>query len=445
MTNGTDNAAAANPLDPAGSVLEKRVLYLFLFTQLFSNLLSRMVDVNLNVVPVAFLLFALIFALKKSGWTAVEVVCIATATVFAVYVFDPRSRFSYNAMSIRDSVIPVLCLFVGVRVAAHGGRMVRFLNWMFLLFVGYGIAQELAFYSGSLGSILPWDAAWLQKMEEGGIWNIYQGPILRFFGVMNTFSEYQNYVAIVSTFLWFNAGMIKGVGRLVLLLNVLLAILFLGLSMERSPIALFLIVLGIWHVRHLGKKSARLLVCVVAGIAVVAAMLLSGLGELEIDPRLSVAYKRLENVLTLNLAKDEAVQERLEKEWRTAADLASEHYLGIGPGRVTQSAKDYERYVAPHNNFLMIFLAYGVVGLLLFGLLLVLILYQTTGLRSSLTYYSFGVTVGYCLLAIFNVPLTLKSGILYFVIAGYLCGVASDRGTDGVAAADGAGEGEAAA
>jgi O-antigen ligase len=145
-----------------------------------------------------------------------------------------------------------------------------------------------------------------------------------------------------------------------------------------------------------------------------------GAGRLRHNYLIGNAFERLDNAVTLNFSKDEAIMERETVQWPEATSLASRNYFGIGPGRVTPSASQAVNYVAPHNNYMFYYLGYGFPGLALFLLMLVLILIQLSRMCHSRKYFGYGMVASYCAMAVFNLPFLGKIGMWFFLVAGFL-------------------------
>jgi O-antigen ligase len=407
-------------------MVEKAFTLLFLFFLLFSNLLSRISGLSLNFAPYAAAGVLLIFTCFRIGWNALAIVTAAACAFFLIFVFDPRAQVVYNLLALKDFVLPVACLLLGMRLLDGTPRGLDMLNWLYLPFIGYGVLQEQIFLSGDFATALPWDDAWVKKMIEDHIWNIYQGPILRFFGAMNAYNEYQIFVAVICVFLWQRAGVIRN--RILLVLNMGLSLFFLGVSLERAPIVMMIVVLAVWRGGLLLRSAPKTAFAILASVLLLLGVVAAGMTELEISPKFQVAYQRLENVLTMRFGEDEALQSRQDTEWREAIDEAREHPMGIGPARVAPSASEYDLYIGPHNNYLLLFMAYGILGVAVVGVLLVMIIRQCLMLEISSLYFSMGLTISYLLMAIFNIPFHGKTGVLYFLITGIL--IAGGRGDD---------------
>lgn len=412
--------------------LEALALYAFLFLFLFANLGARITGVNLSVLFYLTLPPLLLLAARVVQPDPLIVANLVTVGLFTIYVLDPRSSLVANAWSIRDFVVPMLGFPIGYLLRHHERWLINYLNLVYLPFVAYGIVQAILFYAGRLDAVLPWDARWVEELSAVGVHNTFQGDVLRFFGTMNSFVEYQVSIAILLAFLWFSRGLIRR--RSLFVVNFLLGLTFLALALERSPVAMLGIVVGVWKTGAIAEDALRLLQhasltrrqlqgILAAGLTVpVFAVGLYAIVELVVvdTNRISAAYERLMNMVTLNFGDDPAVRERIDYNWPDSLELASSNLLGVGPGLVTPSASLQPGAVGPHNNFLAYYLAYGVIGLAAVAVFFTALFVRLWTREGQARYFGGGLFLSYSTMAIFNIPFAGKMGILFFLIAGFL-------------------------
>lgn len=396
---------------------EKNVIYLFLFFLFFSNLLARVSGASVNIV---FYLICGVLFLTSVRSVRLDIVTITNLFLiflFTVYVFDARFSFSANVLSIKDFVIPLLCYFIGYRMSLYRREVVNLINVLFLPFVLYGLLQAGAFFTGRLDSVLPWDSAWILQLKSEGVTNLYQETLLRFFGVMNAFFEYQAYIVIIISFLWANVALIKNKG--ILFSNFIFSFIFIILALERTPILMFIILLPFTVYNYLSIK--RSLYGILLFIMVLGAISFHiFIAEDKNNDIFSDAYHRLTNVFLLDFDADDSTAERKDILWKTSSELALTHVSGIGPGRVSPAAQHYEDAVQPHNNYLVYWLAYGFWGLVFMLLFLLLLFVKFILLDHNIKYFGIGLLICFCMLAMFNLPFAGKVGILFFLISGFI-------------------------
>jgi O-Antigen ligase len=398
-------------------------LSIFFLLLMFSNMMSRILGVNINGALYLAFLISFLFSLMSLRVNAVSIATFIMALFMLVYVADTRYYFGANLMTLKDFILPLFCFFIGVLLARYREIMITHLNGLLTINAGYGILQELSFYSGTLQSWLPWDAAHIDALLSKGQMSIFQGQLLRFFGTMNSYVEYQVTLVFFMALVLFNADVLRK--RRLLYVNVFLVFLFLILAVERSPIMMALVLLAFWKWKSLLRNALRP-VKVIALLILIAVLPLFGeVLSLE-TTRFSIAFERLKSVVTLSILQDEAVQERVNVQWAEAFNMSVHNYTGIGPGRVAPSSQELPGYIGPHNNFLVMHLAYGYVGFLLFLIYLSIILLQLSRLPGNQRYFGYGLVASYSLMGMFNLPFTGKMGIMFFLIVGFLMRMSTD-------------------
>jgi O-antigen ligase len=238
------------------------------------------------------------------------------------------------------------------------------------------------------------------------------------FGAMNAFVECQIYIVVISLFLLLKKDIIEN--KKLLTLNILGSILFLVLALERSPILMGSIILFVWKMPLLFKNFARTLrtLFIVAIVIILAAITINNIARN--NPMLTSAYQRLMNAITLNFEEDGSIKDRENRLWSEGSDLARENSLGIGPGRVTPSAHAFPGYFGPHNNYLLFYLAYGIIGFVTFISFLIAAIIRLLKQPLNIRLFGFGLILSYCLMAWFNIPFSSKNGILFFILLGFL-------------------------
>jgi O-Antigen ligase len=398
-------------------------LYIFFFLFMFSNVMSRILGVNINGTLYLAFFMSLLFSLMSLQLNAVSFATLVLAVFMLIYIADYRYSLEANLMTLKDFILPVFGFFIGVSLARHRESITSYLNYLLTPVAGYGVLQEIAFYSGSLQSWFPWDAAHIDALLSKGQVSIFQGPLLRFFGTMNSYVEYQVTLVFFTALVLFNADVLRK--RRLLYVNVLLVLLFLVMAVERSPIMMALVLLAFWKWKSLLRNALRPVTIIAFLILIVTLPLFGEVRSLE-TTRVSIALERLKSVVTLSILQDEAIQERINVQWAEAFNMSVRNYTGIGPGRVAPSSQELPGYIGPHNNFLVMHLAYGYVGFLLFLIYLSIILLQLSRLPGNQRYFGYGLVASYSLMGMFNLPFTGKMGIMFFLIVGFLMHMSTD-------------------
>lgn len=401
--------------------IEKYNLFIFIFLLLFSNLFSRIFDFEF-FNWLFYLVGVILISIKLLNFkiTYFKLYLYNLCLFYIIYcIFDLRSsEFNSNLLAIKDFCFPILCLLIGENISKNRNNTINLLNHLFLYFVLYGIIQEIAFYTNNLETWLPWDYKIINDFfESGEIGNLFQGSLLRFFGPMNAFVEYQVYVVSISLVLiLYNRYLHNG---FIFKINIILGIIFLILSIERSPIIMLLIWVTIWKIPVILNNFGKLikLFIILTLISIIAFGFYDNLSK---DETVGIGVQRLVNILTLNLANDEAVVDREDNQWKIAWELSKNNYFGIGPGTVAPAANKYNGYIAPHNNFLVFHLAFGFLGVILFILFLLLIVAKISKLNRNFQLFGYGMICAFIGMAFFNLPFCGRNGTIFFILIGLL-------------------------
>src|SRR5512145_3238336 len=110
---------------------------LFLALLMFSNLISRVANRNLNALFYVVFIFILILSLGKffhkqlNAWK-LSYVCVLIC--FLLYIFDFRYSFTANLLSIKDFIVPMLSLIIGYYFAFNSVYVINVLNYLYLPF-----------------------------------------------------------------------------------------------------------------------------------------------------------------------------------------------------------------------------------------------------------------------------------------------------------------------
>jgi len=370
----------------------------------------------------------LVVALLHTRPTLFVFIEFSTLTLFSLYIFDPRNPFRNNFLSLKDIILPILALNIGFRLANYRESILNYLNIIFLPCILYGVIQVLSFYLWGgipgIGRIFPWDATFVNQIlavsQATGIPNNYfQGSLLRFFGTMNAFVDYQVTVAFLGCFLLLNRAMIQR--KNLLYLNVILLTVFMSLTFDRSPLIMTFILIAVWQLPRLLKRPKYLLAGFVC-LILVASFLYFGRDFLRNNPIVGEGYQRLINILTFNLDLDATTNMRKNEIWVQSLQIALDNPMGIGIGLVTPTGygKGIPGFFLPHNNFLEYYLGYGILGLVFFLMLLITMLAYFTRLPVSYRFFGYGLVASFCVMSMFNMPFTTRIGFFFFLIAGYL-------------------------
>ena len=204
----------------------------------------------------------------------------------------------------------------------------------------------------------------------------------------------------------------------------------LALSLERMPIIMILIVLLTLKYMVSSRTSRRKIV--VASLAIVG-MLYGALllGEPVLKSTGSDKLVRLAELA--NPFQATSILDRIETKWLPALETIKSNPIGIGIGygsqtKASDSAEESDNYIKPHNEIIQKTLETGIIGGLIYLLLMVavfkdsLLLARFRGLE-MLGAGMISATLAFWICGIVNLPFSGSSGLLYWLMAGALLGL----------------------
>jgi len=392
---------------------------------MFSNLFDRIIGIKIPTALFYLIFFLLIIlCLVKLKFNNLLIVAsLLPIFFFFVLIFHPSTPIKANIMSIKDYILPMISLWIPISLIKDKTKVVNIINYFFLVFICYCVLQEFFFYAyggiAGFAKYLPWDYNFINRElnTPSGAGNFFRGPLLRFSGPMNAFVEGQIFVVMLLAVLLKYRKFL--VNNFVFKLNLILGFGFLALSLERTPIFMLVIILIIWNITKVLRFKFMLYALIVTSFVVITSFVVyNKYHENEI---VGTAIGSIVNVATLQLKEDSSVEKRREVEWEQSIQLAENSFFGLGPGRVSPSARDMiDDYFGPHNNFFAYYLGYGFVGLFLFLLLLITIVFYASKYESDTKYFIWGVVAAYVACAFFNVPFSGKNGILFFFTVAFV-------------------------
>lgn len=396
-------------------LLSERNLYLFIwFLFLFLNLICRLIYKDFNWLLYVFFFMELVFLMKRYRNNWLSFITLLTAIYWGIFIIDPRGTSVDNIYAFKLNVVSLLALFITLYMPPNARGYLNFLNLMFFPFMFYGVVQEAVFMwlgrMQGLMAYMPWEVKFITDITTyGGISNLFQpGGLLRFFGTMNSFIEYQVASVCLLFLLWLNYPLLKR--KKLFIVNSILLIAFQALAIERSPIMFLIIFLFVWKLPTLIHYALKNILVILLVVVFVVALLSFSVIDFT-NPLIAGAIERLSAVATLDFQRDEAVTVRTDVFWKWGYEAVLENPLGVGPGEALSTYR-------VHNNFLRWTLAYGWFGMSLFLIILFLITLDFMRLKLSQRFFGYGLLASYVALGFFNEPFSGKLGILFFFIVG---------------------------
>ena len=390
----------------------------------------------LGIAP-ALLLAGLILSGLYSRLTRGERICpdktrilmIIFAGLGFLSIFFPTNSVLVGFGGFERNILPnMMILFLTASVFSGGSDAMKILKAMLILGVIsclYGLGQHILGY-------YPWEKDWLSgvafnKSSEGWLTIGERGIELRvfslFYGYMDfTFTNALIFSLILACNQVFRGGWGKIRTGYIILWSAILLV-----TLERMPIMMSLVSLAIVYYLRSSQNRKRSVVWIAATAAVILLAALTAAGPFLRDTRIPKFIRLAE---LANPLRASSISERAEHIWAPTLDIVRSHPMGIGIGHGSGSRAqgvsiEKELHVKPHNELLQKTLETGIVGGLIFLLLLISVFYDAHRLlsaRSSMACF-FGCamiagTVGFWMCGLVNLPFSGSSGLAYWALAG---------------------------
>lgn len=405
--------------------------FAIIFLFFFSNLIDRIQPVGASAAFFAIVGLAAALNCISRRLVIWQYAVIGVAAYFALFPLVKGEGILVSVAATKDVALPLSGILLGYLLLCQK-RNLEVLNCLYLPFVGYGLLQAWAFHTNRLDTLLPWDATYVDQMRAAGM-SVYQTNALRFFGTLNSFFHYQLICLIVPILLWVRYDQIRR--HLLLLLNTILACLFLVILQERTPVAvlailsLVAIVFGIGQSRQAGWAGLAMALTLAWMIGFLGGNAMLNKSDAELRGgnaalNESDAELRMRNMVKLQIDSDTSVKERLVI-WREMLTLITPNnvYTGRSPAELLPGNEAWgtAQHLSPHNNYLFFVLAYGVVGLVLYFWLLARLIWSAVTserLMSDMKLFMFGLGIAYLFLGVFHLSFLSKLGFLFCWILG---------------------------
>lgn len=389
----------------------------------------------LGIAP-ALLLAGLILSGFYSRLTQGERICpdktrilmLIFAGLGFLSIFYPTNSVIVGFGGFERNILPnMMILFLTASVFSGGSDAMKILKAMLILGVVsclYGLGQHILGY-------YPWEKDWLSgvafnESSEGWLTIGERGIEFRVFSLFYGYMDFTFTNALIfSLVLACNRVFRGGWGRIRTVYFILWSAILL-LTLERMPIMMSLVSLAIVYYLRSSQNRKRLVVWI-AATAVVILAALTAVGPYLIDTGIPKFIRLAE---LANPLKASSISERAEYIWAPTLDIVRSHPAGIGIGhgsgsRAQDASIEKELHVKPHNELLQKTLETGIIGGLIFLLLLISVFHDARRLLSVKNSMAclFGRAmiagaIGFWLCGLVNLPFSGSSGLAYWALAG---------------------------
>jgi len=351
------------------------------------------------------------------------IACAAISLITIIYCGSPLVGLG----GFERNVLPnMLILFLASSVVTGHGDAVKLIKAMLvfgLISIAYAIGQYMI-------GLYPWEISWFKSIAEEtglsgwltiGLRGIEFRIFSVFYGYMDFFFTNTLIFALAVAYrdIW-DSGW-----RRVYRLFVICWFIILALSLERMPLIMTLVsILAIKYLKATtgGRRKIAFISLTMAG-GLYGVLLLGG-------PTLKStgAGKLIRLAELANPFQATSMLDRTETKWLPAIETIKGNPLGVGIGygsqtKARESAMESDNYVQPHNELIQKTLETGIIGGIIYLLLLIAIFKDNLALIRHKKFSMMGAgmaaaTIAFWLCGMVNLPFSGSSGILYWLMAG---------------------------
>ncbi|MFZ1682961.1 MAG: O-antigen ligase family protein [Candidatus Zixiibacteriota bacterium] len=352
-------------------------------------------------------------------------------------IFLPTNSVTIGLGGFQRNLLPnMLIMFLACSVwreYASRQLLVKTLLLLGIFSCLYGIGQ---WFEG----LYAWEKGWmldvaLGRGDTGWMTIGLRGIEFRIFSIFYSYMDFFFTNVAIFALAYAHKGKLDGWWRFTRVLYFIVWGVMLLLSVERMPMLMTLAVIAVAGLLRKTKETRRILArrYVIIGVSCYLALfsiapILAGTG--------AETFRRLAELANPFAAS--SIQDRTNSNWGPALEVIGSHPWGVGIGygsqtRASDEAQATDNYVKPHNELLQKLLETGVIGGILFlmilGALFRSAIRQEDGSNGvhPLAAALAGLSVAFWLCGIVNLPFSGASGLIYWALAGFVLADADRR------------------
>jgi len=350
-----------------------------------------------------------------------------------VQMFNPNNTLVAGAYGFKNSVLPVLMIFVGcsvVRSQEDLGRLVTFIAWFSAVALLYGLYQEVV-------GLPAFESFWYSRTVRPTASMFLKLGSTTEIRIPSVFQGYTTYSYVITAFgiLIYAVGKNyrRGAWKYLRLVCLGLLCLYFLFSMERIAIGMFIVGVLCFHFVTSRNKKRMFRFAVVGGavFSILAGVLYKASDYLKAKGWATESTKLIRlGEMSNPFAAQTVVAGRIESKWTVGVDTMKRYPLtgmGVGSATFTRGQMQGEMMALPHNEFFQKQIELGLFGAVAF-IAVLYTLYRKLSERNSehdapdsMRKYAaamIGILTAYVACAVFNVPFTYESGIVFWFLAG---------------------------
>ena len=347
-------------------------------------------------------------------------------------IFNPANSLLVGFGGFERNVLPNMLIMLTASFLFTSKesftKLTKVLIILGLISCVYAIGQSL------LG-LYPWEKSWIlnvafKENTHGWLTIGLSGVEFRLFSIFYSYMDFTFCnVLIFLMAISYGTGL-SGKWQKLRYLYIILWIVVLALSLERMPMIMTIVGAGVVYLLR-SSKDKRKKVLMIGTLATACFLVTLNLAEPLLKNSGADKFIRLAELA--NPLSAVSISDRIDHKWKPTLKTIASHPMGVGIGfgsqtRANKTAAKSNHWVEPHNELLQKTIETGVIGGLIFLILLVSIfrdglkLGRTEGTVSSFGYGFAACSIAFWLCGIVNVPFSGSPGLLYWTLAGAVIG-----------------------
>lgn len=358
------------------------------------------------------------------------------AAIAFLSIFNPANSILVGLGGFERNVLPnMLVLLTASYVLTDFDKLKKYIK----VFLVLGLISCIYAIGQYFSGLYPWEKDWFLDVafaESSAGWLTIglKGVEFRLFSVFYNYMDFTFCNVLIFSLAISIGTTLTGPWKKIRIWYIVSWAVVLLLTLERMPLLMSFIALAVvFYFNSTKEKRKKIIWKSLAAFAIfVAAISVASPYMKETGADKLIRLAELANPLTAN-----SIDDRMQRKWGPTFQTISSNPLGVGIGYGSQTkarsiAAKSNYWVEPHNELLQKTLETGIFGGLIFLLLLISVFRDSIKMSHCsksvrrLGIGFVGVTIGFWLCGMVNVPFSGSSGLLYWATAGAVLGLSDN-------------------